>query len=105
MEEQGRHRLIETSQLRERPVFVSADGRRGTAVRWLGRAIAGALAAWLMIVVIGGCGGFAFPVLTPHASRTVSPGDGIASFYVTGLARRADGGSTPRRQVVKAELR
>lgn len=49
----------------EHPVFVSRDGRRRRRARWIGRALAGTLAAWLVAVGIGAAGFLWMPPMTP----------------------------------------
>jgi hypothetical protein len=54
----------------EKAVFVSPDGRRRRRARWLGRALAGSLAAWLVAVGIGAAGFLRMPPLAPvHLAR------------------------------------
>jgi hypothetical protein len=91
----GGQKLTGASQRRERPVFVSADGRRSTAVKWLAHAIAAALAAWLIMVVVGGCAVSTFPRLTAHAPTTAPAQTPATPFSTAGPAHGADGGSTP----------
>lgn len=50
----------------ERPVFVTPDGRHRRAPRWVARAVATALVAWVAAVLAGGTGFGALPPLSAH---------------------------------------
>ena len=73
----------------EAPVFVAADGRVRARSRWLGRALAIALAAWLAAVVAGGTGFTSLPPLPTHVAARVDTRD-HTTFVKLGSAQVRD---------------